>query len=324
METVDRVDTALDPEHPLITIVIPARNEAADIADTLDACLAIDYERKEIIVVDDSSDDTPQIVAGYAAKGVRLIHREVNRNGCCGARNLGMQSALGEIIVLMNADDRPRPDFLRRILPHYQRGADCLVVQSLVLNRDTAWSQYLYARVRCKPRMSPHWSEGFSCRRQAVAAVNYIPGDFPLPFCRDNMLSQAMVKAGFTKHADLSIVIEHLVPATLSGFWRNRVWRGTIAPLHSHYFGGRSVPLVLLRESAKALKTVLLDLTILPLLLRAARYARYTARGWRDVPVLVAVGLVHDLAVSAGNLKGAARLAHASGGGDPHEGSPQR
>jgi len=310
---VEPVDVLLDSENPLITIVIPARNEAEDIAATLETCLAIDYEPKEVIVVDDSSDETPQIVASYADRGVRLIHREVNRNGCCGARNLGMQSALGEIVVLLNSDARPQPDFLRRIVPHYRQGADCLVVQSLVLNRDTPWGQYLYARGRCKRRTSPHWSEGFSCRGQAAAAVNYIPGDFPLPFCRDNLLSQVMVQAGFTKHADLSIVMEHRVPDTASKFWRNRAWRGTIAPLYKYYFGQMPVPLVLMSESVKAFRTVLLDLLLLPLLFRGTRYARYAARGWRDLPTLVAVGLVHDLAVSAGNLKGVARLVHAEG-----------
>ena len=300
-------------EKPLVSIVIPARNEAADIAATLDACLAMDYEPKEIIVVDDSSDETPHVVAGYAGRGVRLIHRAENRNGCCGARNLGMQSALGEIVVLMNADNRPRPDFLRQILPHYQRGSDCLVVRSVVLNRDTAWSQYLYARCRCLRRTDPHWSEGFSCRRQAVAAVNYLPGDFPLPFCRDNTLSQAMVKAGYAKQVDLSIVMEHLVPATPSEFWRNRVVRGTISPLHHHYLGRMPVLLVLLREAAKAVKAVLLDLAILPLLLRAARYARHTAHGRWDLPALAAVGLVQDLAVCAGSFQGAGRLVRAEG-----------
>jgi uncharacterized protein (DUF2126 family) len=79
-------------DTPLVSIVIPARNEVRDIAATLDTILAIDYEPKEILVVDDSTDETPDIVVRYAGRGVRLIHREQNRNGCCGARNLGMPS----------------------------------------------------------------------------------------------------------------------------------------------------------------------------------------------------------------------------------------
>jgi glycosyltransferase involved in cell wall biosynthesis len=311
----DQASTGVGGEAPgrVISIIIPARNEAADIAATLEACLALEYDPKEIIVVDDSTDGTPQIVEGFAWRGVRLIRRDVNWNGCCGARNLGMQSASGDIVVLMNADARPRPDFLRRLLPHYEQGADCLVVRSLVYNRDTPWGQYLYARGRCKRRVDPHWSEGFSCRRQAAAAVGYIPGDFPLPFCRDNLLSQAMVRAGYVKHVDLSIVMEHLVPATFGEFWRNRKWRGTMAPLHHHYFRRIPVPLILLQESAKAVKAMLLSLLLLPPLLRAVRYARYTPHSALDLPALMAAGLVHDLAVSAGNLQGAVQLVCVAG-----------
>jgi glycosyltransferase involved in cell wall biosynthesis len=300
-------------ESPLVSIVIPARNEAESIAATLDACLAIEYAGKEILVVDDSTDETPEIVSRYAEQGVRLIHREENRNGCCGARNLGMQTARGEIIVLMNADNRPRPDFLRRILAHYRDGADLLVVQSRVQNRDNIWGQYLYAEGRVNLVADPFWSEGFSCRRRVAEAVGYLPGDFPVPFCRDNLLSQAMTRAGFTKHVDRNILMEHVVPDTLNGFWRNRTWRGTIVAPYNFYFGGMSAPVVALREIAKVCRTLLLYLLVLPPILRAVRSAPYTIRRWRSIPSLIAVGLVQDAALIVGNLKGVIHVVRAEG-----------
>jgi glycosyltransferase involved in cell wall biosynthesis len=133
------------PEPLSISIVIPARNEAQDIRATLERCLAIDYPAKEIIVVDDSSDETPQIVEEYAEKGVRLIRREKNQDACCGARNVGIRAAQGEVIVLLDADAHPPPDFLARIAEHYAAGADWLVVRSRVANRESLWGRYLYA-----------------------------------------------------------------------------------------------------------------------------------------------------------------------------------
>ena len=56
------------------SIIIPAHNEEMDIAATLEALLALDYPDREILVVDDSSDRTPETVGGYARQGVRLIH----------------------------------------------------------------------------------------------------------------------------------------------------------------------------------------------------------------------------------------------------------
>jgi glycosyltransferase involved in cell wall biosynthesis len=48
------------------SIIIPTYNEERDIAATLEALLGLDYPDREIIVVDDSSDRTPEIVGGYA------------------------------------------------------------------------------------------------------------------------------------------------------------------------------------------------------------------------------------------------------------------
>ncbi len=102
------------------SIIIPTYNEARDIVATLESLLALDYPDREIIVVDDSTDRTPEIVRGYAAQGVRLIHP--GGGGRCEARNLGIRKASGEVVVLLNADVRLPADFLRRLACHYQRG----------------------------------------------------------------------------------------------------------------------------------------------------------------------------------------------------------
>lgn len=295
---------------PLVSIIIPSRNEARDIGETLEAVLAIDYEPKEIIVVDDSTDETPEIVASYTEQGVCLIHREENRNGCCGARNLGMRMARGDIIVLMNADNRPQPDFLRRILVHYQNGADYVIVGSRVKNRENIWGRYIWTsgEVMLHDYPPPVWSEGFSCRREAVEAIGYIPGDFPIPFCRDNLLGIRLVQAGFKKVYDTSIHMEHVSPDTLPDYWHNQVWRGSFSAPYAHYFRNMPLLLIVLREGLKAIRTVILDLLVFPLLRRVFRCARYTAQPWRNLPGLLAVSLVQDAAIIVGNLQGLVRL----------------
>jgi glycosyltransferase involved in cell wall biosynthesis len=295
----------------LISIIIPTRNEAVDIANTLEACLSIQYDPKEIIVVDDSSDKTPEIVGGYAARGVRLIHRERNDNGCCGARNLGMKMAKGEIIVIVNADDVPRPDFLDRLLQHYHAGADYVIVGSQVLNRDNIWCNYTAATglawLSTQPNME--WSEGFSCRRAAAEAVGYIPGDFPIPFCRDWRIGDALNRAGFKKHVDLSIPMEHVSPGTLRSYWNNQIWRGSFSAPSVYYFGHKMILVIFVREVLKAIRAVFRHLLVFPAILRAIRFSAYSDRGWQDVPGLFLVGLVQDTALSVGNFKGFVRLA---------------
>jgi glycosyltransferase involved in cell wall biosynthesis len=300
-------ETALT-DRLLFSIVIPCRNEAADIAETLEACLALDWERVEILVIDDSTDETPEIVLRYKDRGVRLIHREENRNGCCGARNLGMQLATGEIVVLVNADNRPSPDFLQRLVAHYQQGADFVIVRSQVRAPIGIWSRYLAAKERCDADTDPNWCEGFSCRRSAAQSVGFIPGDFPIPFCRDHSFGAALTKAGFKKEIDLTIVVEHVVPDTGSSFWQNRRWRGSFTAPYNYYLRHLPLPVVCGREVVRALRTVLTYLLVAPVVWRVARLARHAPRGWRDAPGLLAAHTVQELAVGVGTWHGLARL----------------
>ena len=58
---------------PLISVCIPARNEARNIRACVEAVLAQDYPNLEVIVLDDrSSDTTPSILADIASRDSRL------------------------------------------------------------------------------------------------------------------------------------------------------------------------------------------------------------------------------------------------------------
>jgi glycosyltransferase involved in cell wall biosynthesis len=291
-----------------VSIVIPARNESEDIANTLEACLEIEYEPKEIIVVDDSTDNTPEIVRRYAPQGVRLIHRDKNQNGCCGARNVGMQHACGQIVVLLNADAMPQKDYLTRLMPHYQNGADFVIVQSTVKNINNIWNMPMLARSLKSPYSDPLWSEGFSVRLSAAKAVDYIPGDFPVSFCRDYMLGARLTSAGFVKHIDREIKMEHIWPDRLSTFWANQIHRGTHAAPTFYYFKRRSLVLMVLREFLKLLRTLGLYLLIFPKIMSAVHLSKYIDPQRRSVLIFFLVECVADLATVLGNLKGAVRV----------------
>ena len=295
-----------DDLQPLFSIIIPARNEGQDIGNTLERCLALRYPHKEMLVVDDSTDETPAIVARYADRGVRLIHRMHNENGCCGARNLGMQQSSGDIIVLLNADATPQPDFLDRILAHYRAGADYVLVRSTVANPDTIWGRFIAAQEDefFASGQPMEWTEGFSCRRAAAEAVGFIPGNFPVRFCRDWRLGALLAEQGFSKQADLTIVMPHIVPDNLAGFWANRTWRGTFIAPNAYYFEGRSLPLIVLREILRTGKTVLRTLLILPLLHEANQLSAYTVGRKNNMLSLAWVSIVQDCASTVGSWRG--------------------
>lgn len=296
--------------NPLFSIVIPTRNESADIANTLEACLGIDYEPKEIIVVDDSTDDTPSIVSKYASKGVRLVRRDRNSNGCCGARNLGMQEARGEFITLLNADDVPSFDFLKRILRHFEQGADYVVVQSAVRNCNNMWSRYIRAvEVEALATgQDPHWSEGFSCRSSAARTVGYIPGDFPVPFCRDWMLGATLKRAGFGKLVDCSIMMEHVAPNDFRSFWKNQAWRASMWAPSAFFFKKQSVMRILTKETLKTGWRFLRAFLILPHFAQALRHSKLLSGKSEEALSLLLVRYVQDAAFTVGAFKGIVNL----------------
>ncbi len=64
----------VDNELPTVTVAIPARNETVSLQECLNAVLANDYPKLEVIVLDDCSQGkTAEIIKSYAQKGVRFV-----------------------------------------------------------------------------------------------------------------------------------------------------------------------------------------------------------------------------------------------------------
>jgi glycosyltransferase involved in cell wall biosynthesis len=93
---------------PLVSVIVPAYNAEEFIGAALESIVAQDYEKIEIIVVNDASTDaTPDVARGILASGARpyeLVEWDVNR-GVSAARNAGMDIAAGEFITFVDSDD---------------------------------------------------------------------------------------------------------------------------------------------------------------------------------------------------------------------------
>lgn len=105
---------------PSISLLIPARNEAREIGNTLSAVLAQDYPDFEIILVDDQSDDgTGDMARAFAVKSGGRLHVMTGttpQNGWLGkpwALMQAAQAARGELFIFMDADSRLQPGALR-------------------------------------------------------------------------------------------------------------------------------------------------------------------------------------------------------------------
>jgi chlorobactene glucosyltransferase len=133
---------ALPPSPaPLISVLIPARNEAANISRALDALLSQNYPAFEVIVADDrSEDDTPGILRDFAAKDPRLRLVEIRRlpEGWTGKNHALRQAAAiarGEILLFHDADVALDPGALSVLTSHFL--ANRLDMFSLILRLDS-------------------------------------------------------------------------------------------------------------------------------------------------------------------------------------------
>jgi glycosyltransferase involved in cell wall biosynthesis len=91
--------------RPKVSAVIPAHNSASTIARALDSVLAQTRPPDEIIVVDDnSSDDTVDVVTAHGSRAIRLLQLPVQL-GAGAARNRGIIEATGELVAFLDADD---------------------------------------------------------------------------------------------------------------------------------------------------------------------------------------------------------------------------
>ncbi|HEX9880338.1 MAG TPA: cellulose synthase family protein, partial [Candidatus Binatia bacterium] len=114
-------------EPPTVTVQLPIYNERYVIQRLLEAVCSLDYprDRLEIQVLDDSTDDTADIVrrlvAHYQKQGLSVVHiRRGTRQGFkAGALKEGLERARGEFIAIFDADFVPSPDFLRKTIPYF-------------------------------------------------------------------------------------------------------------------------------------------------------------------------------------------------------------
>ncbi len=126
----DRVEPVLEAvPRPRLSLVIPAYNEQARIANTLAATLAY-LERQpylfELIVADDgSSDNTRSIADRYASQRTRVI--TIPHGGKAVALRAGMRAARGEIVAFTDADLATPIEYLGEFIARIDAGADVVI-----------------------------------------------------------------------------------------------------------------------------------------------------------------------------------------------------
>lgn len=105
------------PPVPRVSVAIICFNYGRFLAECLDSCLAQTVPADEIVVVNDgSTDDTMEVLEGYAARlpQVRAIHQP--NGGICSATNAALAACSGDVVLLLDADDAMVPERIEKVL----------------------------------------------------------------------------------------------------------------------------------------------------------------------------------------------------------------
>src|ERR1043166_6063605 len=138
--------------EPLVSILIPAYNAEEWISDTINSALDQTWPRKEIIVVDDGSQDqTLSIAQQFASKEVIVVTQ--SNEGAARARNRALQLSRGDFIQWLDADDLLAPDKIAKQLEGFAVSGDRRTLLC------SSYGQFLYQPSRSEFVATSLWTD---------------------------------------------------------------------------------------------------------------------------------------------------------------------
>ncbi|MFZ3573032.1 glycosyltransferase [Streptomyces sp. BH097] len=266
-----------------VSVIIPAYNESACIAQTLLSVTGSTHPVEVVVVDDGSTDDTAAVVKSLGLPGVVLI-RQPNQ-GKAAALNTGIARASHDLLVMMDGDTVFEPDTVHRLVQPFARARIGAVAgNTKVGNRSRllgTWQHLeyvmglnldrrMYDLLRCIPTV-PGAVGAF--RRSALRNVGGLSGD---TLAEDTDLTMALHRGGW------DVVYEERArgwteaPGSLGQLWRQRyrwsygtlqsMWKHRHAVVergHAGHFGRYGLVLVVLFTAVTPLLAPLVDLFLL-------------------------------------------------------------
>jgi biofilm PGA synthesis N-glycosyltransferase PgaC len=229
-----------------VSIVIPAHNESAVIAHSLEAALWIDWPDLEIVVIDDgSTDDTVERIRPFLAHPrVRLIQKLQNE-GKAMALNDALPCLNGEILVFLDADAAAEPDILHHLVPHFLHPRTGAVTGNpRVVNPDSFLARLQLLEftsiISLLRRSQRIWGRiqtisGVVCAVRQTALID-VGGFSPDMATEDIELTWKLQKRFWDVRYEPQAKVWMNVPLTLSGLLRQRLrWaKGLAQVIHRH------------------------------------------------------------------------------------------
>jgi glycosyltransferase involved in cell wall biosynthesis len=207
--------------NPLVSIIVPARNEEEDIEASLNALLALDYDNYEVIAVNDrSTDRTGEIMEKVTGRSIprgrlRVIHHRELPAGWLGKTHAmwtGTNEAKGEWLLFTDADVLFKPDSVRRALAYAEaeRADHVVLFPQMIMKRPGEFMMIAFFQTMfvfghrpwkvADPKTQDHMGVGaFNLiRRSAYEAVGTYAA-LRMEVLDDMKLGKVVKKAGFAQ-----------------------------------------------------------------------------------------------------------------------------
>jgi GT2 family glycosyltransferase len=212
--------------HPLVSFIIPVRNDAHRLRRCLSSIVANDYPREliEIIVIDNNSqDESGRVARDYGAIVLRLA------GSVAELRNRGARAALGGILAFADSDHEIDPLWIATAVS-VLASRDVGATGAPYISEPSAnWVQQQYDGLRERPasRQDVPWlgSGNLAIKRPVFEAVGGFNAN--LTACEDVDLCNRIITAGHRIVADPALRSVHFGdPRTLRAVFFGELWRG--------------------------------------------------------------------------------------------------
>ncbi len=180
-----------------ISIVIPAKNEMAGLAELLPE-LQKRQPDAEIVVVNDGSTDRTMEVCEQA--GVILVNHPYSKGNGAAIKS-GARAATGNVLIFMDADGQHQPKDIDRLITRYHEGFD-MVVGARDRKSQASWARFfgngMYNRIATY--MTGHNIEDLTSGFRIVSAEKFKQFLYMLPngFSYPTTITMAFFRAGFS------------------------------------------------------------------------------------------------------------------------------
>jgi glycosyltransferase involved in cell wall biosynthesis len=199
---------------PVCSVIVPSYRSAATIGACLAALLNQDFSQPyEIIVVDSSPDETPDLVRRRFPQ-VRLIHL-AQQTDPAHARNIGAQHARGSVLAFIDSDCTAASDWLARLYAALMEGYEAVGGATANGNGETlvSWAGYMCEFREYLPGRTPRDVQNLSLNNAAYRRDLFEQaGGFPVGYFpqEDQVFHYPLARAGTRIRLDPQIVVAHI------------------------------------------------------------------------------------------------------------------